>query len=60
MKIYWCERCLDYCPRRKQTQTKNGVTVLADIITHKDGCKEKRVWAKFETATERILEMNLV
>ena len=57
---YWCNKCFEYCPRRRSTSTKNGITTLAEIITHKDGTKERKEWAKFEKETERIISLELI
>jgi hypothetical protein len=60
MRAYWCERCLDYCPRRRSSKVRGGIQELWETITHKNGSKESFRYGQIEVATQRILEMKLI
>lgn len=56
---YWCNRCLEYCRRRRSSRIQGGIQELWETITHKDGLKTSYCYGKIEVATQRILSMEL-
>ena len=59
MKLLRCSKCNDDCKARRMTHiNKEGITELYDIIYHKDGSKEKRIWATLKE--QKILSAKFI
>lgn len=56
MRLFSCSKCSrGACPVRRASRVINGVKELIDVLTHEDGTKEKRVWAKIDVKTDSVL-----
>lgn len=60
MSLFRCPKCNWDCQRRKTSFSKNGIKHLAYINTHKDGSKERLVWAKIDIETDQPLAVNFM
>ena len=61
MEYISCKRCHATCTVRKARPTRIGdIAEHAEIITHRDGTKERRVYGHVNVVTNQIVDMTLL
>ena len=60
MRRISCLECNDYDPLRRGSSKKGDIRTMYDTVTHKDGRKERRIYAVVNEETNQILETHFL